>query len=94
MGYTCLDFEVDRELEGKRFVDFLELQQQPMAPSYYNGELVVQPRQRWTRDEQLQLLEVHPLFTGRCPACSAEFERDYRVIVHWDRSYAVEAKVG
>ena len=75
-GDTCYDFEADLELEGKRFVDFLGLQHQteavewePEGASFYNGELILQPRQRWTQEEQLQLLDVHPLFTGRCPDC-------------------------
>ena len=54
--------------------------------SFYNGEEIIQPRQRWTREEQLHLLDNHPLFTGRCPQCGAEFERDYRALVHWDCS--------
>jgi hypothetical protein len=81
-GNTCPDFEVDRELAGKHFIDFLELQRQSVAPNYYNGQLIVQPRQRWTRDEQMELIDTHPMFTGCCPACGAEFERDYRALVH------------
>jgi hypothetical protein len=84
MGNTCPDFEVDPELEGKSFVDFLELQQQPEAPSYYNGQMIVQPRQRWKQEEQLQLLAVHPLFSGRCPECGARIERNYSARVHFD----------
>lgn len=57
---------------------------EPAGASYYAGELIVQPRQRWTREEQLQLLDTHPLFTGCCPQCGVEFERDYRAVVHWD----------
>jgi predicted RNA-binding Zn-ribbon protein involved in translation (DUF1610 family) len=81
---SCPDFEADPELEGKRFVDFLGLQRPPEAPSCYNGQLVLQPRQRWTQEEQLQLLETHPLFTGRCPECGARIERDYSARVHFD----------
>lgn len=57
---------------------------EPEGASYYAGELIVQPRQRWTREEQLELLEHHPIFTGRCPACGGEIERDCRALVHWD----------
>ncbi len=91
MGNTCHDFEADPELEGKRFVDFLGLQHQtevvewePEGASFYNGELILQSRQRWTQQEQLQLLDVHPLFTGRCPECEARIERDYSARVHFD----------
>jgi len=92
-GDTYPDFEVDPELKGRRFVDFLGLQRQaeadqwePEGASFYNGKLILQPRQRWTQEEQLQLLEVHPLFTGRCPECGARIERDYSARVHFDCS--------
>lgn len=83
-SHNCIDFRPDPELEGKRFVDFLELQRQPEAPSYYDRQLIVQPQQRWTREEQMELLDQHPLFTGRCPECGATIERDYLAKVHFD----------
>lgn len=92
---TCLDFNLDPTLEGKYFKDLLGLQRQmtlepdenlwePEGANYYNGQLILQPRYRRTREEQLYLLNTHPMFTGRCPACGAETERDYRAVVHWD----------
>lgn len=94
---TCLDFRENPELESKQFVDFLGIgetyenpysneqdQWQPEGASYYNGELILQPPQRWTREEQLELIEWHPLFTGFCPQCGAFFDRDYTARVHWD----------
>ncbi len=56
---------------------------EPEGASYYNGELILQPQQRWTKEEQLQLLDWHPLFTGKCPQCGASFSKDY-TRVHWD----------
>ena len=50
----------------------------------YNGEEIIQPSQRWSREEKLWLLDNHPMFTGRCPSCGAEFERDFTARVHWD----------
>lgn len=103
----CIDFRLNPELEGKRFVDFLGLASQrqddepysnpydlepdeelwsPEGASYYNGELILQPQQRWTPKEQLELLDTHPLFTGKCPQCGAEFDRDHTARVHWDCS--------
>jgi hypothetical protein len=41
---------------------------EPQGASYYNGELILQPKQRWTREEQLWLLDHHPMFTGRYPS--------------------------
>ncbi|MFB2771627.1 hypothetical protein ACE1AT_20400 [Pelatocladus sp. BLCC-F211] len=50
----------------------------------YNGEEIIQPPQRWSREQQLYLLDNHPLFTGKCPACGAAMNRDYISRVHWD----------
>ncbi len=61
-----------------------EEQWQPQEASYYNGELILQPKHQRTREEQLWLLEHHPMFTGRCPSCGAIFNRDYQARVHWD----------
>lgn len=80
---NCLDFRPNPELEGKRFVDFLDLGAQrrnfdvpysnphdldaegelwePEFACYYNGELILQPQQRWTREEQIDLLDTHPM---------------------------------
>ncbi len=57
---------------------------EPEQASYYDGELILQPRQKWTREEQLELIDWHPLFTGTCPSCGYQFERDYTARVHWD----------
>ena len=57
---------------------------EPAGASYYDGELILQPQQRWTREEQLELLNWHPLFTGKCPQCGASFSKDYTARVHWD----------
>lgn len=43
---------------------------EPEGASYYAGELILQPQQRWTQAEQLELLDTHPMFTGKCPACN------------------------
>jgi hypothetical protein len=70
--------------------DYLDDDQElwePTGVSYYAGELILQPQQRWTREEQLELLDTHPLFTGKCPQCGYQFERDYTACcVHWDCS--------
>lgn len=70
------------EPEGARFVNgelIIERER-----SFYNGEEIIQPRQRWRREEMLDLLDWHPLFTGRCPHCSRPFPRYERPPVHWD----------
>ena len=60
-----------------------EEQWEPEGATYYNGELILQPKQK-TSEEQLWLLGNHPLFTGICPQCGTSFERDYQARVHWD----------
>ncbi|HEY9780947.1 MAG TPA: hypothetical protein V6D09_12510 [Leptolyngbyaceae cyanobacterium] len=57
---------------------------EPAGASYYNGELVLQEGPRWTREEQMDLLDTHPMFTGKCPQCNAEFGKNYTARVHWD----------
>jgi len=42
---------------------------EPVGASYYAGELVAGSHKRLSRQEQLKLLETHPLFTGQCPKC-------------------------
>lgn len=109
-GDTCLDFRLNPDLEGRKFVDFLGLQRrqnreeitndepfsnpldlepdedlwEPEGVSYYAGELILQPQQRWTQEEQLTLVDTHPLFTGKCPACNRQFPQYEKPLVHWD----------
>jgi hypothetical protein len=64
-------------------LDSDEEQWEPEGATYYNGELILQPKKK-TREEQLWLLDNHPLFTSVCPQCGACFERDYQARVHWD----------
>jgi len=97
-GDSCLDFRLDPHLD-RRFKDFLGLQSQteveddldadeeqwqPEGATYYNGELILQPQQHWTPEEQLELLDYHPLFTGCCPQCERLFPRSEKPPVHWD----------
>ena len=86
-GNSCLDFREDPnaveelwEPQGATYVnDELVIER-----SYYNGEEIIQPPQRWTREEQMWLIDNHPLFTGKCPSCGYIFQRDYASRVHWD----------
>ena len=81
-----LQAESDRnEPSGNPFaLNPSEEQWEPEGATYYNGELILQPKQQRTSEEQLWLLGNHPLFTGICPQCGASFERDYQARVHWD----------
>jgi hypothetical protein len=76
---------LDEELwqpEGVRFVNG-ELVIERRG-SFYNGEEIIQPQQRWTPEEQLWLLDNHPLFTGACPECGDCFLQDYSQLIHFD----------
>lgn len=57
---------------------------EPEGASYYAGELILQPKQCWTREEQMELLDTHPILTGCCPECGYKFLRDNLLQVHWD----------
>ncbi|MEC4816472.1 MAG: hypothetical protein SAK29_24875 [Scytonema sp. PMC 1069.18] len=74
------------EPEGARYIcGELVIEREDISEaSFYNGEEIVQPRQKWSQQEQLELLDWHPIFMGRCPNCGAEFDRDYMARVHWD----------
>ncbi|RCJ40827.1 hypothetical protein A6770_37405 [Nostoc minutum NIES-26] len=55
---SCLDFREDPNAP-------VEELWHPQGASYYNGELILQPRQRWTPQQQLQLLVVHQSYFDR-----------------------------
>jgi len=59
---------------------------EPEGASYYNGELILQQRQGWTLEQQLELLDTHPLFTGQCPRCEMTYPKYETPPVHWDCS--------
>lgn len=56
----------------------------PDSAGWYAGEPVPTPSSTLTTEEQLDLLESHPLFTGCCPQCGWEFDRSNPPLVHWD----------
>jgi hypothetical protein len=72
----CLDFEFNLAA-----VD--EEQWEPEGASFYGDELIITPEQRWTREQQLELLDWHPLFTGRCPNCERPLVKT-DLQPHWD----------
>ncbi len=76
---SCLDFREDPnadplelwEPEGARYIDG-ELH---IKRTYYNGEEITQPPQLWIKEEKLELLDSHPMFTGFCPQCGHKFRQ-------------------
>lgn len=77
--------DADDELFSNPFdLDPNEEQEEPEGASYYNGELIRQPSQSRTREEQLWLLDNHPLFTSVCPGCKYRFPQANFHIVDFD----------
>jgi hypothetical protein len=60
---------------------------EPVGASYYGGELVIDPVQRLINEQRLQLLDSHPLFTGRCPHCEMPMMQTEPRRLHWDCDY-------
>ncbi|MDI9634370.1 hypothetical protein QM565_00955 [Geitlerinema splendidum] len=75
-GDSCLDFRLNPNAEP-------EENWEPEGASYYDGELILH-RPRLTREQQLELLDTHPLFTGVCPKCGHTFNMSNPPPVHWD----------
>ncbi|MBD1903889.1 hypothetical protein H6F83_28785 [Coleofasciculus sp. FACHB-125] len=84
----CLDFRPAAEPEelwapeGTRFIDGELVLERPT----YDGEPIPMLEQRFTPEEKLELLDSHPMFTGRCPYCEMPFEMKKPPSVHWDCS--------
>lgn len=73
---SCIDFREDPNAE-------IEELWEPEGASYYNGELILH-RPRLSKEEQLQILETHPLFTGVCPECGYRFPGHIPDLIHFD----------
>jgi rubredoxin len=73
----CLDFRPDSNAE-------IEEQWSPQGYSWYGDELISNKPSRYTQEEQLEMLDNHPFFTGFCPQCNYKFDRDNPPQVHWD----------
>jgi predicted RNA-binding Zn-ribbon protein involved in translation (DUF1610 family) len=78
-GATCLDFRPNQYQKGNPMEWWA-----PVGASYYGDELVITPLQRLTNEQRLELLDAHPLFTGRCPHCEMPIRRTEPARVHWD----------
>jgi hypothetical protein len=77
---TCPDFQENPNAEPEELWE-------PEGASYYGGELILQrPAAVDTLEQQLELLDTHPLFTGRCPQCEMTYPQYETPPVHWDCS--------
>ena len=78
-GNDCIDY--------RRREDLIEEDEEQWSPTgyyWYDGDLIPIEHQRLTREEQLELLDSHPLFTGVCPECGYQFPKENPPAVHWD----------
>jgi hypothetical protein len=75
-GDRCLDFRPDPNAE-------IEERWSPQGYSWYGNELIRDRTSRYTQEEQLFILNTHPLFTGVCPECGYQFDRT-NPPVHYD----------
>ena len=84
----CLDFREDPaadpqelwEPEGASYIDDTLI----LERTYYAGEEIVPPQRQLTAEEQWQILDSHPLFTGCCPRCSYQFPSHIPELIHFD----------
>lgn len=74
---SCPDYEADLTLPPGEWWE-------PEGASYYGNELVVTPVQRLTLQQKLELLDWHPIFTGRCPNCEIPIQQTDPPRIHWD----------
>lgn len=78
-GDSCLDFRENPNIEP----DDEELWA-PEGYSFYGDELIPNKPSCYTAQEQLEILDTHPFFTGKCPQCSYQFDQKSPPAVHWD----------
>jgi hypothetical protein len=73
----CLDFRPNPNIEEQQ-------QWSPEKYIWYSDELLSIRASRYTAQEQAEILDNHPFFTGICPQCSHQFAQSSRTIVHFD----------
>jgi len=75
----CLDFRPDSNAKEEELWS-------PEDYSWYGNELIANRPSRYTPEQQLGILDTHPFFTGVCPQCEYEFDKNNPPAVHWDCS--------
>lgn len=54
----------------------------PVGAAYYGDELIRDWPGYMSSEVRLELIETHPLFTGKCPQCGNAFKEP--PLAHWD----------
>jgi hypothetical protein len=85
-GNRCPDFSLATRaiVASDDPLAWYEDEWRPEGASYYGGELVLEPVQRLTLHQRLELIDTHPLFTGRCPQCERPIVVSKSEQVHWE----------
>lgn len=73
---SCLDFAPNAGAITQEIPE-------PVGASFYSGALVPNTQRHLSRQEQLELLDTHPLFTGMCPQCGYEMNEQNRSRSEW-----------
>lgn len=73
---SCIDFRPDPKIKE-------EEQWCVEGYSWYGDELIPNQSSKYTSEEQLEILDTHPFFTGLCPDCGYGFSKN-KQIVHYD----------
>ena len=58
----------------------------PKVQAKAGGELILQRPTGVDLEQQLELLDTHPLFTGQCPRCEMTYPQYETPPVNWDCS--------
>ncbi|HIK13760.1 MAG TPA: hypothetical protein IGS53_00430 [Leptolyngbyaceae cyanobacterium M33_DOE_097] len=88
---SCLDYRED-ERAAQHWQTFLGLDwvaepgHQEEEVRYYCGEVIRDRSFRLSDLARLELLDYHPMFTGRCPECEMPMQQTEPPRVHWDCS--------
>ncbi len=83
-GDTCQDFIQNSEYPRRQLVDSLSVWQETETSAHYARGETMQLQMHQTRAGVLERFVSHPMFTGQCPECAAEMERDGRDVVRWN----------
>lgn len=83
----CHHFAPDPDIEPEELWE-------PLGARYIDNELVIERSRSALAECDRKVIEIvqldptswHPMHTGKCPRCDAEFDRDYTARVHWDCS--------
>ncbi|NJM67638.1 MAG: hypothetical protein HC851_19185 [Acaryochloris sp. RU_4_1] len=52
--------------------------------AFYNGDPIAPITNHLTPEQKLELLDSHPIFTGRCPNCERPIRETTPPRVQWD----------